>query len=322
MSPPKLLISESDRFTPAAVDRLRQCADVTLADLDRAALLDSVCDAEVLWVRLRHQIDSEVLDRASRLRFIASPTTGLNHIDLEAADRQGIRVLSLRGEFDFLRQIRATAEHTMGLIFGLLRNLPGAADHVRGGDWDRDQFCGRELHEKTIGVVGYGRLGRLVAHYARAFDSRVLVTDPNVEPNDLPAGVQWVPMESLLAQAEIVTLHVNLCEQTQGFFGKDQFAQMRTNAWLVNTSRGELLDESALLEALSQGKLAGAALDVLAGERSSGMVHHPLVRYAREHRNLLITPHIGGCTTESMAKTEIFLAEKLCAALQESSVRA
>lgn len=321
MNRPKLLVTESNRFSVEAVQRLRETTEVTLADLDRPALLDSVVDAEVLWIRLRHQIDKEVFDRATNLRFIASPTTGLNHIDLEEADRRGVGVISLRGEVDFLRQIRATAEHTMALIFSMLRNLTDAIEDVQAGHWDRDRYRGRELHEKTIGIVGYGRLGRLVAKYAAAFDARVLVCDPNVDSSDLPAEVESVSLESLLAQSDIVTLHVNLSDKTIGFFGKECFDRMPVGSWFVNTSRGELIDEKALIDSLSDGRLRGAALDVLSDEQSTGMGDHSVVRYAKEHANLLITPHIGGCTTESMAKTEIFLAEKLCVALRESSVK-
>jgi D-3-phosphoglycerate dehydrogenase / 2-oxoglutarate reductase len=306
VSLPKLLISECDRFTEAAANRLREFADVQLADLDRPQLLRAVHDVEVLWIRLRHEIDRELFAAAPQLRFLCSPTTGLNHIDLEEADRRGVRVISLRGEVDFLREIRATAEHTVGLMLSLLRHLPSAIEHVRQGGWDRDLFCGHELHNKTIGIVGYGRLGKLVAKYVSAFDARVLVSDPNVDASG-DSTVQQVSLEKLLVESDIVTLHVNLCDQTIGFFDAKAFQRMRSGSWLAT---------------LQSGKLSGAALDVLWDERSDGMPNHALVKYASQQDHLIITPHIGGCTTESMAKTETFLTEKLCAALQESSVKA
>ncbi len=317
---PHILVTESDHFSPQAQSRLQQLGRVTFANLDRSGLLASVTDAEVLWVRLRHKIDAEVLEAADRLRFIATPTTGLNHIDLPLARRRGVEVISLRGETDFLKEVRATAELAVGLMLASIRNLTAATDHVLGGGWDRDRFRGGELHEKTIGIVGFGRLGRLVAKYLSAFDVRLLATDPR-EPDDLPDNVQMVSLDSLLEQSDIVSLHVNLCDETFGMFGPNQFARMKPGARLINTARGELVDETALLDSLRSGRLAGAALDVLCDERSSGMEGSELVRYVKEHANLIITPHLGGCTVESMAKTEIFLAEKLCAALQESSVR-
>jgi D-3-phosphoglycerate dehydrogenase len=310
-----ILVAEASGFSARAAGLLRQTGDLILADLQRAELLTAVRDADVLWVRLRHHIDTEVLSAASSLKIIATPTTGLNHIDVEAVERRGIQIISLRSEAEFLANIRATAEHTVALILALFRHLPQAADSVAMGRWDRDNFKGRELYQKTVGIIGYGRLGRIVARYLKAFDMHVLAADPNVDADSVEPGVRMVPISELLSDADVVTLHVNYCEETRAFFGQDHFAAMKPSAWFINTARGELVDEFALLDALQSGQLAGAALDVLCGERSTGMADHPLVSYAREHGNLLITPHVGGCTEESMEKTEVFLAGKLCASL-------
>lgn len=304
-------MTESADFSPRAVALLRQVGEVILADFDRQNLLSAVSKAEVLWVRLRHQIDAEIMAAAPHLSIIVSPTTGLNHIDLNEAIRRGIHVMSLRGETEFLKDIRATAEHTVALIFALLRHIPAAVTHVQAGGWNRDRFKGRELHEKTIGVVGYGRLGRIVARYLQVFDTRVLTADPHVHPEEIESGITLVPLFDLLRESDLVTLHVNLDEATWQFFDAKHFAVMKPGAWFINTSRGELVDEEALLQALRSGRLAGAAVDVLCAENSSGMANHPLVSYAREQENLIITPHIGGCTVESMEKTEYFLATRL-----------
>jgi D-3-phosphoglycerate dehydrogenase len=307
----RILITEPENFSPKALDELRQVGEVTLADLDRAGLEQAVTDAEVLWVRLRHRIDRGVLDRAAGLRVVVSPTTGLNHIDTAELARRGIHLISLRGEVEFLRNVRATAEHTVALMLSLLRNLPAAAAHTLAGGWTRDRFRGRELYEKTVGIVGYGRLGRLVARYLLAFDCRVLAADPHVDAAAVEPGVSMVSLDRLLGESDIVSLHVNLDDDTAGFFGASQLNAMKPGALLVNTARGELVDEQALIAALKSGRLAGAALDVLSNERSAGMSGHPLVRYANENNNMIITPHIGGCTLESMYKTEEFLAGKL-----------
>ncbi len=307
----RIVVAESDGFSPVAAERLRGLGEAVFADADRAELPALVRDADVLWVRLRHRIDADALAAAPRLRAIVSPTTGLNHIDLDEAARRGVAVLSLRGETEFLRTVRATAEHTVALLLALVRRLPAACEHVREGGWNRDAFRGGELYGKTAGVVGYGRLGRIVADYLGAFGMRVLATDPHVRPDEAEPGVELVPPARLLSEADVVTLHVNLTADTEGFFGAEQMGRMKPGALLVNTARGELLDEAALLEALEQGRLAGAALDVLADERSGGMAGRPLVEYARTHDNLIITPHIGGATRESMANTEIFMAGRL-----------
>lgn len=308
---PLILVAESNGFSKDSVTLLRRVGRVLLSDLERPELLHAVAPVDVLWVRLRHQIDEELMERAPRLKVIVSPTTGLNHIDMEEAARRGIRVLSLRGETEFLKNVRATAEHTVGLILALIRHIPEAKSHVIGGGWTRDRFRGTELSGKTVGIVGYGRLGRIVSRLLLAFETRVLASDPHVWTTDVDPGVQVVPLNELLQQADVVSLHVNLYAETTGFFGQEHFAQMKRGAWFVNTSRGELVDEAALLEALRSGQLSGAALDVLTDEHSTGMGNHPLVRYARGHENLLLTPHIGGCTVESMEKTELHMARKL-----------
>jgi D-3-phosphoglycerate dehydrogenase len=293
------------------VDELRRSGEVILEDLDRQGLISAARDVDVLWVRLRHRIDAEVLANAPRLKVIVTPTTGLNHVDLVETARRRVAVLSLQGETDFLQNVRATAEHTIALTLSLLRRTPHSFAHVRSGGWNRDLFRGHELFEKTVGIVGYGRLGAIVSRYLKAFESRILVTDP-LAPDNLPdSDVVPLPLNRLLPQSDIITLHVNLCDATRKFFGREQFMAMKKGAYFVNTARGELVDEDALLEGLRSGWLGGAALDVLCDESSDGMGHHALVDYVREHDNLIITPHIGGCTGESVEKTELFLARKL-----------
>jgi D-3-phosphoglycerate dehydrogenase / 2-oxoglutarate reductase len=307
----RVIVAESEGFSPEAREILAEIAEVRLLDLERPQLLASAAEADVLWVRLRHRIDREVLGAAPQLKAIASPTTGLNHIDLAEAERRGIRILSLKGETAFLRTVFATAEHTIGLLLALIRSIPAAAAHTRAGGWNRDLFRGHELQGMTAGVVGYGRIGRMVANYLRAFGVRVLASDPRPDLDPDENNVTLVSLETLLAESDIVTLHADLSPASRGFFGVREFALMKPGSWFLNTARGELVDESSLLSALETGKLAGAALDVLCDERSTGMSGYPLVEYARRNTNLILTPHLGGCTAESMGKTEVFLAGRV-----------
>lgn len=307
----RILVAECEHFSPGATRVLEELGEVTAADLDRAGLLAAAANTEVLWVRLRNRIDAEVMDAAPGLRVICTPTTGLNHIDLAEAGRRGVRVVSLRGEVDFLKDIRATAEHTIALALALMRRLPAAVRHVEGGGWNRDPFRGNELYGKTVGVVGYGRLGRIVARYLDAFGCRVLASERPDWDGAADGFVKLVPLEELLSHSGIVTLHVNLCQATENFFDRSCFEKMRPGAWFINTARGELIDEAALLDRLKSGALSGAALDVLREEHRLDARTNPLLAWAREHGNLLLTPHIGGCTVESMAKTEEFLARQL-----------
>lgn len=296
-----ILIAESRGFPAAARRQLERHGEVILADLDRSGLETAIRHAQVLWVRLRYHIDEPLLDLAPALTIIATPTTGLTHVDTAAVERRGIRLVSLRGQTDFLKDVRATAEHTIGLMLALMRHIPEAAAHAAGGGWDRNLFRGTELYGKTVGIVGYGRLGRIVGRYLRAFDARVLAADPNVF--EMSDGVQRVSLEHLLLASDIVTLHVNLCDETRRFFGRREFSLLKPGSFFVNTSRGELVDEPALIEALRSGRIS-AAVDVITNEHAAGS---PLIGLP----NLLITPHIGGCTVESMQKTEVFLAAKV-----------
>lgn len=306
-----ILIAESRDLSPQVVATLNALGAVRCADLDRTALLRENENATILWVRLRNYIDSEVLGHFPHLRVLVTPTTGLTHIDLNEVCRRNIKLLSLQGEKDFLKTIRATAEHTIGLMLAVIRRLPGAFDHVKASKWNRDEYRGEELYGKSIGIVGYGRLGKIVSRYLHAFDAKVLVADPNVNAATVDPWALLVPIEKLLRESDIVTLHVNYHEGNRRLFGRREFAQMKEGAYFINTSRGELLDEQVLLESLESRALGGAALDVLSEEHSIHGAVHPLVEYAQTHDNLIITPHIGGCTRESLQKTEEFMASRL-----------
>lgn len=302
---------EAERFSADARREVLQYATLDECVATRAQLLSLVPDCDVLWVRLGHRIDEEIFERAVNLKAVVTATTGLNHIDLDAATRHGVDILCLRGERAFLTTVAATAEHTWGLILALVRHLPWSFDSVRNGDWLRDKYSGFDLRGRTMGIVGYGRLGTMVASYARSFGMRVTAADPFAD--DIPAWVSVLPLAEVLAAADVVSIHVPLSAETEGLLGGRELRRMKTGSYLVNTSRGELVDENALLAALECGQLAGAALDVLCGERQGeGTVAiHPLVAYSKQANNLLITPHIGGATVGAMARTENFMAEKL-----------
>lgn len=319
----RILVAESEGFSPEAAERLRALGDVTFADLDRRGLLATAGDAEVLFVRLRNRIDGAVIDAAPRLRTLVSPTTGLDHLDLGALDERGVAVLSLRGEVAFLRTVTATAEHTWALLLALARRLPEAVESVRGGGWDRDAFRGLELAGKTLGVVGLGRLGSMVARYGAAFGMRVVAYDPYVDPEVDTGSVERAPtLAAVLAAADVVTLHVPLDPTTRGLIDAQALASMKPGAVLVNTARGGVVDEEALVEAVRSGHLAGAALDVVVGETEpGGAAASPAVRFAAEDRRILVTPHVGGATLESMHNTEIFMAGKLARWLAGEPVR-
>lgn len=311
MSRLRILNAEARNFSAQARAILEGIGELTEAQLERDGLLRAVADCDVLITRLHNQIDKDVMAAGTRLRAIVTATTGLDHIDLDEAKRRGIAVLSLRGETEFLESVTATAEHTWALLLALVREVAPAFDHVRKGDWQRDNFVGRTLAGRTLGIVGYGRLGRMVARYGQAFGMNVIVND--IAPERLDPGIRSCGLAELLANSDIVSLHVPLNDTTRGMIGKREFAQFKDGGVLINTARGEIVDGAALIDALNSSNLTGAALDVVADERPGNgtMQDHPLVRYAATHGNLLITPHIGGATEDSMHQTEVFMAEKL-----------
>lgn len=269
---------------------------------------------EALFVRLGIAIDSAVFDAAPSLRYIITPTTGLDHIDLVAAQERGIAILSLRGETAFLNSIKSTAEHTWAILLALVRHLPEAVQDTRAGHWRREPFLANELNGKTLGIIGYGRLGKIVANYGKAFGMHVLVNDTEVQQTaKLPEGLTAAGLETVLKDSDIISLHIPSNTENYHFFDASKLALTKKGIFIVNTARGEVVAENALLEGLLSGHIAGAAIDVLDGDSSwenAVPEEHPLIEYARSHANLIITPHMGGYGKESIESTRWFMANK------------
>jgi D-3-phosphoglycerate dehydrogenase len=313
---PRILIAEPLGFSSRAKALLCEVGDVTLHATDAAALPSAFREYDVVWIRLASRITAAMLGEPPRCRVLVVPATGLDHVDLDACRRRGIRVVSLYGETDFLKSVRATAEMTLALTLALLRKIPQAAADVSAGHWERDKFRGNEIFERTVGLVGVGRLGTIAASYFRALGATVIGYDPRPDfPHDAARRVER--LSDLLSESDIVCIMARYDAGTQRLIGRSAFAAMKPGAVLVNTSRGGIIDEPSLIDALESGRLSGAALDVLDGEPDVTF-DHPVVRYAREHSNLLVVPHLGGNTTESLEKTEFFLAQKLAAILREA----
>lgn len=311
-----ILNLEPEGYSHEAKKILSTLGRVDEGPLTREVLIKEIAQYDVVIVRLAHQINEEILKQAKKLKVIVSATTGLNHINIDFAEKQGITVLSLKGEIDFLNEIYATAEHTWALLLSLIRKLPQAHTHVLHGAWNRDLFKGSELHGKTLGIIGLGRLGAKVARYGQAFGMRVIATDIAI-PKVIPEGVVLVSLHELLADSDVISLHANYSQSNCKMIGPSEISHMKPGSIFINTARGELVDETALLEALKNKHLSAAALDVLVGENDNWNSSNELLNYAKANSNLLITPHTGGATAESMNKTEIFMANKLLRVLNE-----
>jgi D-3-phosphoglycerate dehydrogenase len=312
---PTILIGES-RFADSARRLLEPAGDV----VEFARFHDRLPEADAIVVGLELRLDAGLLARAERLRVIATRTSQLRHLDREAAASRGIDVLFIEPDAPTLQATASTAEETIALLLALVRNLPWAFDALKEERWERARYGGSELRGKTLGLVGFGRLGRMVAHYAQAFGMTVLAHDPYVADAEIGEhGVEPLPLDEVLRRSEVLSLHCTWSDETFGLIGERELARLPPGALLVNTARGEITDEAALLAALESGALGGAAVDTLAGEAPDGahLVGNPLVAYARAHENLIVLPHLGGATREATERTQQYICGKLVRWLQE-----
>ena len=285
----------------SAYEPLKEIADIVTVEATREAVLEKIGDCDACMAALTVRMDREILDRAKRLRVIATPATGTDHIDLAAAEEKGVTIISLKHDTEFLSNVTATAELAWALMLATIRYVPYMFGQSKAGHWrGGGRYKGHQISGMTLGILGYGRLGRIVGQYGKAFRMRVLACDiRSVTPDD---GVTMVDLDTLLRESDVLTIHIHV-QGNEGLIGKSAFAKTKRGAYLVNTSRGAIIDEGAFLEALESGKLAGAGVDVIQGEWDADLARHPLIQYACTHDNLVITPHVGGVTYESQEMT-------------------
>lgn len=302
----KIQITEPRDYSPKAIETYKSLGEVVLGG-------EPTVDVGVIVIRLKHKIDKSWLDKMPNLKIIASPTTGHNHIDVAEAEKRGIKLVTLRGHTEFLDKITSTAEETLGLMLALARKIPQAHEHVKAGGWDRDQFRGYQLAGQTLGILGLGRLGKMVASYGKVLGMKVLACDPVLDVDTMTRhSAEKVSMDELFKRSDIVSLHVLLTDATQNLIKEDHLKMMKPTAHLVNTARAEILEKGALEKALKEKWIAGAAVDVMWDEEGSGK-HLPeseLWKMAKSGRhNLIIVPHIGGATYDAMQITEEYIAD-------------
>lgn len=308
----KILNTIGDIFAEEAKSVLGQCGIVDYHIPTQEELQKSIADYDVLLVGLGLNIDKDIIDRGIKLKVITTATTGLDHIDVDYAKKKGIEVLSLRGENEFLDTITGTAELAFGLLIALTRFIPHSFDDIKEYRWERDNFQGYSLYGKTLGIIGMGRLGKIIAKGAEGFRMNVIFCDPNVAQEEFPP-YKKVSFDELQKQSDFVSVHVHLAPETEKLINKKALSKMKKSAFLINTSRGEIVDEKALLLALESGDIAGYGTDVLAGELSfkEKFSNYPLIEYAKKNRNCIILPHTGGMTYDSRIATDVFIAKKL-----------
>jgi D-3-phosphoglycerate dehydrogenase len=296
----------AEELSPVAVQALEPEFDVRRCDgCDRAALLAAVADAAALVVRSATLVDAEVLAAAPGLRVVARAGVGLDNVDVRAATQLGVMVVNAPSA-----NVVSAAELTVGLMIAAARHLTTASRALRHGRWERTGFTGVELHGKTLGVLGLGRVGVLVVERLAAFGMRVLAHDPYVQAGRAAQmGVRMVSLEELFEQADFVTVHLPRTAETAGLVGVEQLARARPGLVLVNAARGGIVDEQALYDALKTGRIAAAGLDVFAEEPCTDS---PMLQLD----NVVATPHLGASTVEAQEKAGLAAARSVRLALR------
>jgi D-3-phosphoglycerate dehydrogenase / 2-oxoglutarate reductase len=299
----KVLIAEP--LADAGVELLRTAHEVDArSSMTREELLAAVTGADALVVRSATRVDAEVLEAGGHLKVVGRAGIGLDNVDVAAATRLGIMVVNAPQS-----NVISAAEHTVALILAQARNIPQAHSALRDGRWERGRFQGTELYGKTLGILGLGRVGTLVAQRCNAFGMRLLAYDPFVSRERAAhMGVELASLAEVLARADVVTVHLPKTPETTGLIGEAELAAMKRGARLVNTARGGLVDEAALAKAVGDGQLAGAALDTFAEEPTTAS---PLF----ELDSVVVTPHLGASTAEAQDKAGVTIAEQLLLAL-------
>lgn len=295
----KILIA--DKLGQAGLDRLAQIEDIAYdvrTGLTKEALLGVIADYDGVIVRSDTRIDADVIAAGTRLKVIGRAGIGVDNIDLDAATKHGVMVMNTPHSNSV-----ATAEQTLALMLVASRHTVRAHNSLAAGEWARSQFVGAEIFEKTLGIIGFGYIGRLVTRRAQAFGMKVVAYDPYVPAEvGTEMDVELVSLPELLAQADIITLHAIVTPETKGLINAETIAAMKNGVIIVNVARGKLIDEQALAEALKSGKVAAAGLDVFQDEPP---VNSPLIGLP----TVVHTPHLGASSQEAQHRVGIEIAE-------------
>jgi D-3-phosphoglycerate dehydrogenase len=301
----KVLVKE--QIGDSGVDLLREHFDVDLGfDWTDEQLVERIGAYDGILIRSATKLTAELIERATNLRVIGRAGVGVDNVEVAAATKRGIIVANAPQS-----NVVTAAEHTMALLLALARNIPQAYVSLTSGKWERSKFSGVELYEKTLGILGFGRIGQLVAARARAFGMRVIAFDPFVSAERYrELGVEKAEnSEVLYAQADFITVHLPKTPDTQNWLNAEAFAQMRDGVRILNVARGGLIDDAALKDALDSGKVGGAALDVFPSEP---ITDYPLFQ---GYPNVVVTPHLGASTAEATDRAGYQSAEQVVAAL-------
>jgi len=298
----KVLVS--DNLAPQGLEILERAPGIEVSyqpGISAGDLEGAVADAEALVIRSETKVTADVIAAAPALRVIGRAGIGVDNVDVAAATERGIAVMNTPGGNNI-----TTAEHAVALIVALARHIPQATASLKAGSWEKKKFVGIELFNRTLGVIGLGRIGRIVADRAHGLGMKVVAHDPYLSEHMSPlANVELVSLEALLERADVITVHVPRTKDTVGLLGRDAFEHVKPGVLVVNAARGGIIDEQALLEALNAGQVGGAALDVFVEEPPPP--DHPLVK----HERVICTPHLGASTEQAQVNVAIAVAEQV-----------
>lgn len=301
----------SDPLAEEGIALLRQGSEVDIRlKMSQSELLDVIGRYDALVVRSETKVNSAVVEAGGNLRVVGRAGVGVDNIDVEAATRRGIVVVNAPAAVT-----AAAAEHTIALMLALARHIPQANQSVKSGEWQRSRFLGIEVRGKALGLVGIGNIGGEVARLAKGLRMQVHAFDPFVSPEYAARiGIELMPLEELLRAADFISVHVPLTASTRGMIGTKELSLVKPTARIINCARGGIIDEAALVEALEQGKLSGAALDVFSKEPPVGL---PLLASSK----VVATPHLGASTEEAQVTAAIDIANQVLAALRGQPVK-
>ncbi|ADN49669.1 hydroxyacid dehydrogenase [Vulcanisaeta distributa] len=292
---------------PQAMKMLSEVGEVDIKPMTTEQLKDAIRDYDAVIVSVWHRVTKDVIDAGRNLKVIGTASVGTDHIDVEYAEGRGIKVVSAAGASTY-----SVAEFTFGLLLMMVKRIPENMGRVRNGEWSSLLTPGIELFGKTLGIIGFGRIGSYVASIANAFRMRVLAYDPFVDRERFIEvnAIRVDNLDDLLKQSDFITIHTSLTRESRGLIGRREVGLMKDGVYIINTARGEVVDENAILEGLKSGKIAGYAADVLTGEPPTEDTS-PLLRAFRrgEVSNLFITSHIAGVTRESVKRYTLYVAK-------------
>jgi phosphoglycerate dehydrogenase-like enzyme len=315
----KVLNTVDPFYSKAELEKLKKYCQIKTILNSRKEALKYARESKVILAGGRIKIDKELINNAKNLKLVLSPSTGTDHLDLDILRRKKIKVVHIARKFGLINKFTATSELSFCLLLSIIRKAVTSFNDAKKGIWSRDANVGFQLKDKTIGIIGLGRLGKISAKIANGFQMKVVAHD--IKKIKL-REVKNVTFNKLLKISDVIFVHVHLNKSTENLINLEAFKKMKKNTILINSSRGKIINEKDLLYALKNKLIAGAGLDVIDGEwlERKSLSQHPLIKYSKSYNNLMITAHIGGSTYESIKMARDYVFNYLLRSIQKKKI--